>query len=49
MFVMVLGRPLFLAEFEHLLALKFNFLPLEFHIVTRVEEMAVFLTSFDNI
>ena len=39
MFVRVLALPLFLAEFEDLLALKVNFLRLEFHVVTTIEEM----------
>ena len=39
MFVRVLALPVFLAEFEHLLALKVNFLRLEFHVVTTIEEM----------
>ena len=41
MFVRVLITPLILAEFEHLIALKVNFMPQEFHVVTTIEEMAV--------
>ena len=53
MFIRVLALPLFLAEFEHLLALKVNFLRREFHVVTTVEEMiasiSLIFTSFGDI